>query len=402
MAEVDIGRALSGLGAAFKNEMPAFIQQVRQEDLDAERLADREMALAERRKKTMFEDAYAASRLLEVGDYASIVDLMQDRINILRNTNADPSHSIEKLQLAQRAAAGDQRAASELTRLIGNETNIGFVTGMIRKPEIAERFEDIVLPDGTAGQRSSTTGRTYRISGGSNSTTINNQMPRPMGSIPAGYKANYDKNNNIISMEPIEGGPVALQIERDAKAAAEVTARELAAQEAATTAETEETVAETERALIASESSAQSADIVLQDVGRLRNFVENQGMFTPVTGATGLFASQLAGTPAADYKRLQETIKSNAAFKALGEMRAASKTGGALGSITEGELALLASTIGTLDQGLSKDELLINLNRIEEIYTTIMAKLAETPEIAEQYGIDLGQGYRNDSLGLFR
>ena len=29
---VDIGRALSGLGAAFKNEMPAFIQQTRQED----------------------------------------------------------------------------------------------------------------------------------------------------------------------------------------------------------------------------------------------------------------------------------------------------------------------------------------------------------------------------------
>ena len=395
MADVDIGRALAGLGAAFKNEMPAFIQQTRQEDLDAERLADREMALAERRKKTMFEDAYAASRLLEVGDYASIVDLMQDRINILRNTNADPSHSIEKLQLAQRAAAGDQRAASELTRLIGNETNIGFVTGMIRKPEIAERFEDIVLPDGTAGQRSSTTGRTYRISGGSNSTTINNQMPRPMGVIPAGYKANYDENNNIISMEPIEGGPVALQIARDIETAAEVTATELAAQEAATTAETE-------RSLIASESGAQSADIVLQDVGRLRNFVENQGMFTPVTGAAGLVASQLAGTPAGDYKRLQETIKSNAAFKALGEMRAASKTGGALGSITEGELDLLASTIGTLDQGLSKDELLINLNRIEEIYTTIMTKLAETPEIAEQYGINLGQGYRNDSLGLYR
>jgi hypothetical protein len=54
MADVDIGRALSGLGAAFKNEMPAFIQQTRQEDFDAQRLADREMALAERRKKTMF------------------------------------------------------------------------------------------------------------------------------------------------------------------------------------------------------------------------------------------------------------------------------------------------------------------------------------------------------------
>jgi len=48
MPDINIGRALSGLGAAFKNEVPAFLQQVRQEDLDAEKRAEREMFLADR------------------------------------------------------------------------------------------------------------------------------------------------------------------------------------------------------------------------------------------------------------------------------------------------------------------------------------------------------------------
>ena len=132
----DIGRALAGLGAAFKNEMPAFIQQVRQEDLDAERLADREMALAERRKKTMFQDAYTAGSLLKAGDYTGIADLMKDRIEILRNTNADPSHSIEKLQLAFLASTGDEGAVSELTRLLGNEISVGVREGLITLPAL--------------------------------------------------------------------------------------------------------------------------------------------------------------------------------------------------------------------------------------------------------------------------
>ena len=52
MAEVDIGRALAGLGAAFKNEMPAFIQQTRQEDALARGMEDRVLAQEEKRKET--------------------------------------------------------------------------------------------------------------------------------------------------------------------------------------------------------------------------------------------------------------------------------------------------------------------------------------------------------------
>jgi hypothetical protein len=141
MADIDIGRALSGLGAAFKNEMPAFIQQTRQEDalalqqseFERKRLLQDE-ALAEKRRKTMFQDAAAASSLLDSGDYRGIADLMEDRITILGPTGADTSHSNEKRTLALRASVGDQRAIGELKRLIANEVGIGYSTGMIARP----------------------------------------------------------------------------------------------------------------------------------------------------------------------------------------------------------------------------------------------------------------------------
>ena len=125
MADVDIGRALSGLGAAFKNEMPAFIQQTRQEDFDAQRLADREMALAERRKKTMFEDAYAASRLLEVGDYASIVDLMQD-ISLLNNKKINPTKNIPEIPSYKLKTISDDQIQELNQRNSKNESEIIF------------------------------------------------------------------------------------------------------------------------------------------------------------------------------------------------------------------------------------------------------------------------------------
>ena len=131
---VDIGRALSGLGAAFKNEMPAFMQQVRQEDALALQQEDREMALTERRKKTMFQDLAAAKILFDAGDYRGIADLMEDRVNLLRNTDADTSHSRNYGSLAVRAAAGDPQAISELGGGIQNGVAVGYATGMIPTP----------------------------------------------------------------------------------------------------------------------------------------------------------------------------------------------------------------------------------------------------------------------------
>lgn len=134
MADINIGRALSGLGAAFKNEMPAFMQQVRQEDALALQQEDREMALTERRKKTMFQDLAAAKILFDAGDYRGIADLMEDRVNLLRNTDADTSHTRNYGSLAVRAAAGDPQAISELGGGIQNAVAVGYATGMIPMP----------------------------------------------------------------------------------------------------------------------------------------------------------------------------------------------------------------------------------------------------------------------------
>lgn len=80
---------------------------------------------------------------------------------------------------------------------------------------------------------------------------------------------------------------------------------------------------------------------------------------------TGLGASVTARTPGTDAHNLErviETIKANLGFDKLAEMRAASPTGGALGSVTERELAFLQNTVASLDQSQSDEQLRKNLD----------------------------------------
>jgi len=58
---MDIARALGGLGAAFKNEVPQFRERIRNEDIDRMAMDDRNMAMddrrlaqTEKRQKTLF------------------------------------------------------------------------------------------------------------------------------------------------------------------------------------------------------------------------------------------------------------------------------------------------------------------------------------------------------------
>jgi len=60
-------------------------------------------------------------------------------------------------------------------------------------------------------------------------------------------------------------------------------------------------------------------------------------------------AAALPGTPAADFAAALDTLKANIGFNELTEMRQASKTGGALGQVSNIELTLLTSTLGALN-----------------------------------------------------
>ena len=140
---VDIARALQGLGAAVGGQVPQFEQRIALEDERARRIAQEEADrtrrlslededLAEKRKKTMFLDAAAASQYLSSGDLDSVESIFSDRINILSNSpNVNTNHTQRKLQLARAAKGGDQEAANTLQTLLDNEVKVGRAYGFI-------------------------------------------------------------------------------------------------------------------------------------------------------------------------------------------------------------------------------------------------------------------------------
>lgn len=82
-------------------------------------------------------------------------------------------------------------------------------------------------------------------------------------------------------------------------------------------------------------------------------------------GLQGYLKAHIPGTDAFDFASDLDTLKANIAFNELQEMRDASKTGGALGSIAVQELNLLEATLGSLNQGQSPENFIKNLNKIK-------------------------------------
>jgi len=83
------------------------------------------------------------------------------------------------------------------------------------------------------------------------------------------------------------------------------------------------------------------------------------------SGFAGKVSVNVPGTPAYNLQAKLDSIASNIAFGELQAMRNASKTGGALGQVSERELALLQSTLGSLDIGQSPSQLKTNLEKIK-------------------------------------
>ena len=79
--------------------------------------------------------------------------------------------------------------------------------------------------------------------------------------------------------------------------------------------------------------------------------------------------SMLAGIPETDARNFRaelDTLKANIAFNELTAMREASKTGGALGAVSDREMNLLQSALGALDAGQSPANIKAQLQKIKE------------------------------------
>ena len=109
---------------------------------------------------------------------------------------------------------------------------------------------------------------------------------------------------------------------------------------------------------------------------------ESMNPFLSINGWTGNFLSTKPGRPAHDVAGLLKTVVASIGFDRLDAMRKASKTGGALGSITEGELRLLQSSLGSLQQSSTAPEFRRNLTAVKKHYQSVLASM-ENDRIAD-------------------
>jgi hypothetical protein len=94
---------------------------------------------------------------------------------------------------------------------------------------------------------------------------------------------------------------------------------------------------------------------------RMRDMVSQ--ILPEVSRMTAGVGSLMKNIPESGARNL-DALKSNIGFRELQEMRNASKTGGALGQVSDTENRLLSSALGSLDQGQSPDQLKAALNQI--------------------------------------
>lgn len=107
----------------------------------------------------------------------------------------------------------------------------------------------------------------------------------------------------------------------------------------------------------------ETSNRTLAAVKNLKNQVNNW------TAGMGSTLASIPGSQARNFKAQLDTLKANIAFGELTKMREASKTGGALGQVSDREEQLLSSVLGSLDPGQSPDVLRGQLQQIEDSLT---------------------------------
>lgn len=102
--------------------------------------------------------------------------------------------------------------------------------------------------------------------------------------------------------------------------------------------------------------------LLKKKVKEARELIKNYG--ERATGWGGLL-SNLPDSVAKELQGIIATLQATVAFQSLQDMRANSKTGGALGNVSDTEIRLLYSSLGSLDQLTSASQLMTTFDDIE-------------------------------------
>lgn len=178
--------------------------------------------------------------------------------------------------------------------------------------------------------------------------------PRPqIGTVPPGYQAVFDDAEGTYRLETVPGGPAARE----------------------------------EEALTGKLMGAIAADNE-QFGAIMTNIDEASELISGFSAGMGSLLDAIPATQARNLKARLETVRANIGFDKLNEMRQTSPTGGALGQVTERELAFLQSVRGSLDTGQSPEQLRQTLMEIKES----LERLREARELHYRYQLDQRRG----------
>jgi hypothetical protein len=188
------------------------------------------------------------------------------------------------------------------------------------------------------------------ISGGKG-TTVNVGGNNDIGTIPPGKMVTRDEAGNITGMVDIPGGPSATEA-------------------AAAAAKTDATDGRKDT----------FTDTITSAAGIARELASKPGN----TGVVGAVAANLSETEAAELRRQVAVLTANATIENLTAMRQASPTGGALGSVTEKEGAMLAAAAGAIDPNAKGEDFTRALDNYERTLLRIIHGPGEGDRIFEE------------------
>jgi hypothetical protein len=122
-----------------------------------------------------------------------------------------------------------------------------------------------------------------------------------------------------------------------------------------------------------------------QNIADVGQKAQRQAGESLTTGIAGAILSKLKpGSNAADMQANLDTLTADAAFSSLQTMRDNSKTGGALGAISERELTLLGAAQRSLAASQSPEQLKTNIAAYLKLRSESMARVKAG--FAKEYG----------------
>jgi hypothetical protein len=118
-------------------------------------------------------------------------------------------------------------------------------------------------------------------------------------------------------------------------------------------------------------SQVAAANVVTRDIDRILERLNTAVLPVTGMGATTM-AALVGGSPAADVAELRKTIEGNISFNKLNELRQQSPTGGALGNVSDKDLELLKTTLGSLNQNQSPRQFRENLLNLRNAFMEVI------------------------------